>query len=195
MPTARQRQNIIDLCKLIGYRLDTPIAATTTLQFSVPAPLGADLVVPAGTACRALLEDGLADFETVEDGLIPRGVLTVNVPARQGVQRTETFTATGQPFQRFRLNGEAIAQGSIYVTIGDETWNEVGHFQDSAPDSLHFMADTDAPGCRHDHFRRRPKRPGATTGSGDQSQLSKDPGRKRQPCSRAHHPDPDASFQ
>lgn len=144
LPTARQRQNIIDLCKLIGYRLDTPIAATTTLQFSVPAPLGADLVVPAGTACRALLEDGLADFETVEDGLIPRGVLTVNVPARQGVQRTETFTATGQPFQRFRLNGEAIAQGSIYVTIGDETWNEVGHFQDSAPDSLHFMADTDA---------------------------------------------------
>ena len=32
LPTARQRQNVIDLCKLIGYRLDTPVAATTTLE-------------------------------------------------------------------------------------------------------------------------------------------------------------------
>lgn len=31
LPTARQRQNIINLCKLIHYRLDTPVAATTTL--------------------------------------------------------------------------------------------------------------------------------------------------------------------
>jgi predicted phage baseplate assembly protein len=106
--------------------------------------LGTDLIVPAGTVCRALLDDGLADFETVEDGLIPRGVLVVSVPARQGLRRTETFTTTGLPFPRYRLAGEAIAQGSIVVTIGDETWTEVGHFQDSTPDSLHFMADTDA---------------------------------------------------
>jgi len=144
LPTARQRQNVIDLCKLIGYRLDTPVAATITLLFSLSAPLGTDLIVPAGTVCRALVDDGHADFVTVGDGLIPRGVLTVNVSARQGVRRTETFTATGQPFQRYRLTGEAIAQGSIVVTIGDEAWNEVVHFQDSAPDSLYFMADTDA---------------------------------------------------
>jgi uncharacterized phage protein gp47/JayE len=144
LPTARQRQNVIDLCKLIGYRLDTPVAATTTLQFSLSAPLDTDLVVPAGTACRALLDDGQADFETVEDGLIPRGVQVVNVYARQGVRRTETFTATGQPFQRFRLTAEDIAQGTIVVTIGQETWTEVDHFQDSASGSLHFSAETDA---------------------------------------------------
>jgi hypothetical protein len=144
LPTARQRQNVIDLCKLIGYRFDTPVAATTTLRFSLPAPLGTSLIVPAGTACRALLDDGQANFETVEDGLIPRGVLTVSVSARQGVRRTETFTSTGQPFQRFRLTGEAIAQGSMTVTIGDESWSEVDHFQDTAPDSLRFMADIDA---------------------------------------------------
>lgn len=144
LPTARQRQNVIDLCKLIGYRLDTPVAATTTLRFNLSAPLGTDLIVPAGTICRALLDDGQADFETVEDGLIPRGVLTVSVPARQGVRRTETFTATGQPFQCFRLTGESIAQGSISVNIADETWSEVGHFQDSTADSTHFITDNDA---------------------------------------------------
>ena len=144
LPTARQRQNVIDLCKLIGYRLDTPVAASTTLRFNLSAPLGTDLIVPAGTACRALIDDGQADYETVDKGLIPHGVLTVSVPARQGIRRTETFTATGQPFQCFRLTGESIAQGSISVNIADETWNEVGHFQDSTPDSLHFMADIDA---------------------------------------------------
>ena len=144
LPTARQRQNVIDLCKLIGYRLDTPVAATTTLRFSLSALLGTDLFVPAGTVCRALLDDGQADFVTVEDGLIPRGVLKTSIPAQQGIRRTATFTSTGQPFQQFQLTGEAIAQGSISVTIGDATWSEVGHFQDSAPDSLHFMADVDA---------------------------------------------------
>lgn len=144
LPTARQRQNVIDLCKLIGYRLDTPVAANTTLRFSLSAPFGTDLIVPVGTACRALLDDGQANFETVEVGLIPRGVLTVSVPARQGVRRTEAFTATGQPFQCFRLTGETIAQGTISVTIGDETYSEVSHFQDSTPDSLYFMADIDA---------------------------------------------------
>jgi hypothetical protein len=144
LPTARQRQNVIDLCKLIGYRLDTPVAATTALRFNLSTSLETDLVVTAGTVCRALLEDGHADFETVEDGLIPHGTLNVNVLARQGVRRTEIFTATGQPFQRFLLSGKSIAQGSIVVTIGQETWTEVGHFQDSASDSFHFMADTDA---------------------------------------------------
>ncbi|MBT8340731.1 MAG: baseplate J protein [Desulfatitalea sp.] len=144
LPTARQRQNVIDLCKLIGYRLDTPVAASLTIRFSLNAPLGTDLIITAGTVCRALLDDGQADFETVEDGLIPRGVLTVSVLAHQGVRRTETFAATGQTFQRLQLTCDAIAQGSITVAIAQETWVEVGHFQDSASDSLHFMADTDA---------------------------------------------------
>ena len=144
LPTARQRQNVINLCKLIGYRLDSPVASTTTLRLRLSAPLGKDLTIPAGTACRALLNDGEADFETVEDGLLPRGVLSVDIPARQGVRRTETFTATGLPFQRIRLTGDVIAQGTITVTEGDDAWSEVDHFQDSLADSRHFMADLDA---------------------------------------------------
>ena len=120
LPTARQRQNVINLCKLIGYRLDSPVASTTTLRFRLSAPLGKDLTIPAGTACRALLSDGEADFETVEDGLLPRGLLSVDIPARQGVRRTETFTSTGLPFQRIRLTGDVIAQGTITVSLGDD---------------------------------------------------------------------------
>ena len=49
LPTARQRQNVINLCKLIGYQLDTPVSSTTTIRFLLAAPLDADLPIPAGT--------------------------------------------------------------------------------------------------------------------------------------------------
>src|SRR3989304_4216712 len=45
LPAARQRQNVINLCKLIAYRLDGPVAATTTLRFSTSSPAEDDLTV------------------------------------------------------------------------------------------------------------------------------------------------------
>src|SRR5690606_32859404 len=96
LPTARQRQNVINLCKLISYRLDGPVAATTALRFSLAAPLDADLVIPAGTTCRARLEENDIVFETAEDATIPRSRTSVDAGARQGKRKTETFTAHGE---------------------------------------------------------------------------------------------------
>ena len=114
LPTARQRQNVINLCKLIGYRLDTPVAATTTLRFRrLASALDMDLVIAAGTLCRALLEDGVVDFETVTDLVIPRGTLEAEVGARQGERRTELLMSAGTPWQRLALTGQAIAAGQF----------------------------------------------------------------------------------
>ena len=144
LPTARQRQNVINLCKLIGYRLDTPVAATTTLRFRrLASALDMDLVIAAGTLCRALLEDGVVDFETVTDLVIPRGTLEAEVGARQGERRTELLMSAGTPWQRLALTGQAIAQGSLRVRVGSDDWSEVADFQDSDACSLHFLAETD----------------------------------------------------
>lgn len=143
LPTARQRQNVISLCKLIGYRLDGPVAATTTLRFSLAAPLDEGLLIPADTACRALLEDGNADFETAEDAVLPHGALHVDVPARQGERKSQTLVGTGVPWQRYEVSGEYIAQGTLRVVIDGIVWTEVFHFQDSGAESLHFIADAD----------------------------------------------------
>ena len=137
LPTARQRQNVINLCKLIGYQLDTPVSSTTTIRSSLAAPLDADLPIPAGTQCRALLEDGKADFETVDDAFIPRGELSVDIYARQGIRKSEELEATGKPWQRFHLSGVSIAQATIRVFIDDDIWSEVRHFQESDGGSLH----------------------------------------------------------
>jgi len=144
LPTARQRQSVINLCNLIGYQLDTPVSSTTSIRFSLAAPLDSDLPIPAGTQCRALLEDGKADFETVDDAFIPRGELSVDIHARQGIRKSEELEATGKPWQRFHLSGVSIAQATIRVLLDDDIWSEVRHFQESDGGSLHFMADTDA---------------------------------------------------
>jgi len=144
LPTARQRQNVINLCKLISYRLDTPVAATTTLRFALAAPLDEDLTIPAGTACRARLEDGDVEFETALDAVIPRGRTEVDVDARQGRRKSEFFTGTGEPGQRLVLAGKSIAQGSIRVRIQEREWTEVAHFQESDAGALHFQTETDA---------------------------------------------------
>ncbi len=143
LPTARQRQNVINLCKLIGYRLDTPVAATTTLRFSLPSATAEDVTVPARTVCEAKLDDGDVEFETTEDAVIPRGQLSVDVGARQGTRKSEEFASTGDRTQRFALSSTSIAQGSARVKIGESNWEETRFFIDSDPDSKHFQVETD----------------------------------------------------
>lgn len=144
LPTARQRQNVINLCKLISYRLDGPVAATTALRFSLAAPLDADLVIPAGTTCRARLEENDIVFETAEDATIPRSRTSVDAGARQGKRKTENFATHGETGDPIILAGKEIAHGSIRVWVQDQEWTEVSHFQESGSDSCHFMAETDA---------------------------------------------------
>jgi len=143
LPTARQRQNVINLCKLIGYLLDSPVAATTTLRFKLPSVMTEDIIIPARTICTAKLDDGNVEFETIESATIPRGQLSVDVGARQGVRKSEEFISTGERSQRFALSSTVIAQGSMQIRVGDDDWKEARSFIDSAPDSKHFQVETD----------------------------------------------------
>ncbi len=143
LPTARQRQNVINLCKLIGYRLDSPVAATTALRFSLPSSMPEDVTIPVGTACRAKLDDGNVEFETVEEATIPRGQFSADAGARQGVRKSEEFISGGDRRQRFALSSTSLSQGTVHVRVGSSDWEEARFFIDSAPDSKHFQVETD----------------------------------------------------
>jgi len=143
LPTARQRQNVINLCKLIGYRLDSPVAATTALRFALSTASPDDITIPDRTVCKAKLDDGDVEFETIESATIPRGQLSADAGARQGVRRLEEFTATGGRGQRYALTPTSIAQGSVQVHLGGVDWEEARFFIDSALDSKHFQVETD----------------------------------------------------
>lgn len=143
LPTARQRQNVINLCKLIGYRLDSPVAATTVLRFALSTASAEDITIPAGTVCKAKLDDGDVEFETIESATIARGQFSTDAGARQGVRRSEEFVSTGDRGQRFVLASTSIAQGGVRVRVGSTDWEEARFFIDSAPDSKHFQVETD----------------------------------------------------
>lgn len=55
--------------------------ARGSVTFSRYIPLSFDLVVPKGTVCAASGEEA-AEYETLEDGILPAGELSVEVPAR-----------------------------------------------------------------------------------------------------------------
>lgn len=143
LATARRRESIINLAKLIGYRLKGPVAATTTLRFSVNLPYDSTILIPVQTACRARIDNDVVDFETVEAATIWPGHTQVDINARQGIRKSETFASDGKPSQKMTLSGNAIAEGTLALSVDGMDWTEVPHFQDSDADSQHYVAETD----------------------------------------------------
>ena len=144
LPTARQRQNVINLCKLISYKLDGIHSASSAISFRIDEPLLGDLILPAGLVCRAPLEEGSVDFVTVEAAMIPAGSTSATAPVVQGIPKSFEFDSTGIRAQNVYLPFKNIAHGSVSMTIDDEQWTEVLHFQDSDRSSKHFTIDTDS---------------------------------------------------
>jgi len=147
LATARQRHSVVNLSKLIGYRLDGPLAATTQLRFTIPIALDSDLIIPIRSICRARMSDGsVVDFETTAAATIPAGEVSATAPAAQGKRKSELFTARNVRGQKIRLAGQKIADGSLAVTVGGIVWQQVPDFIESRFDALHFRADADAQG-------------------------------------------------
>lgn len=64
---------------LRGLERRGAVRAEGVIRFSVDAPAGADLAIPAGTVCATA---GLTRFETVEEAALKAGDTAVEVPAR-----------------------------------------------------------------------------------------------------------------
>lgn len=144
LPTARQRQNIINLCSLIGYRLHGPVAATTKLTFTLDEVSAEDIVIPAGTEVRAPDAAVPVPFVTAKDITITAGNTQADVDAVQGEGVSEVFIGTGEPMAKITLGRTDIAHGSVKVRVSGNLWQEVGHFTDSGSEDAHFRLETDA---------------------------------------------------
>ena len=146
LSTAQHRQNIINLCALIGYQLKGPVAASTTLTFTLDQNLDHDLTIPQGTHCRAIFPEGDLDFLTTRDVTIAQGQKVAHISARQGIEHTDTFEATGQSFQSYQLTQKDIAEGSLTITVNAQPFQIVPHFQESDHQSPHVVITRNAKG-------------------------------------------------
>lgn len=143
LPTARQRQNIANLCALVGYRLHGPIAASTRVRFTLPQALAEDVLIPSGSALTAPDEALPVPFVTVQDLIIRAGQTQGEADAVQGEPVTEAFAATGTPCARVVLGRTDIAHGSVQVTVAGVEWTQAEHFADSEADDMHYLVEID----------------------------------------------------
>ena len=99
--TATERQNLINMCKLIGYRPSAAQPAVADITVSIKDPHATAVTLPVGT--RIETQSGVT-FETKENAIIEAGETSVIVGAVEG----ETFedpigVSDGEAWQEFYL--------------------------------------------------------------------------------------------
>lgn len=140
--TARERKNIINLCKLIAYRLSGVTSSSTILEFTLESPHFARVDIPKYTR-TVTKTDQTIYFATISQAVIPTGDTTVRVGARQGVPKTENFRSDGTASQRFRMSESLIDADSIQVVIDDIIWEQVTSFVNSQSSDRQFLVEID----------------------------------------------------
>lgn len=140
LATARQRQNVVNLVKLISYVPRPPSAASVELNiFTQTGGFPDDATIPAGTAITV----NELTFELLTAFVIPAGTEAMGpgeaLPGptfSEGKSFSDDFTGDGAPFQTYILNNAPVIRDSIQVTVNAIIWNQV--------EALVFAGDTDS---------------------------------------------------
>jgi hypothetical protein len=172
LPTASQRQNVINLAESYGYRPAGFRAAYLTVRFSNTSD--AAYVVPAGTQVSGqVVSDDIVEeviFTTLEDVTVPAAVGEVAGTGSVGATHTESIAtrqenladetddndiageflamSNGAANQTYALAEDRAVDGSIQVWVqnGDvyEPWQQVVHLSDFGPSDAVFTIKLDA---------------------------------------------------
>lgn len=164
LPTAITRRSVINLLKLIDFRMRSASPASVDLVFSITTTLSGNFTIPKGTVLQTA-EDATGEpvyFETVDEGVILAGetavgikngqpvslVVTPLIGAIEGQSKEELLgQSDGTPNQRIKLQGNPVIDGTIEVLIdegvGFELWTEVETFLDAVDVSKVFTTQRD----------------------------------------------------
>lgn len=144
LPTARQRRNVINLCKLIAYRLEHIVSATTQVEFSIQSAWPHRIDIPKFTQIGVTSSGETIKFATTDFVSIPAGDTSVLVGAKQGTLKVDDFTTTGLVNQRFRLSETDVDVLSIEVTIDGILWVVAESFVNAQGSDRVYLVEVDA---------------------------------------------------
>jgi hypothetical protein len=122
LPTAQDRENVVKICKLVGYNLRAATAASVSVTLTLASAETDDVIVPEGTSLVS--ENGLV-FEFLEEARISSGSLTGSAIITQGETKSEVFTSDGTKFQRFTLTDRPVIDDSVSVKVNGVEWTKV----------------------------------------------------------------------
>lgn len=122
LPTAQDRENVVRVCKLIGYALQGPQAASVECTLELVGPELVDVVIPAGTPIKSLSD---LTFEFLDGATILAGQTSATAIVTQGESKSDIFNSDGSSFQRFLLTGTPVIYNSISMLVNGEEWTAV----------------------------------------------------------------------
>ncbi len=141
LPTATERQNIINLCKLIGYTPKSAQPSHVSITVSLDKVHELDVILPAQTLLET--SSGLT-FETQSEAVIPAGHLSVNIEAIEGQTLSEIVgTSDGEAWQEFYLPRSGVIE-ILDAHIADHSWTVVESLADQSDNAEVFNAEIDA---------------------------------------------------
>ena len=136
LPTAAERQNIINMCKLIGYAPKSAQPSQVSITVSLDKTHNLDVILPAQSVLETI--DGLI-FETQNEAIITAGQLSVNVEAVEGETLAEIVgTSDGEARQAFYLPRSGV------IEILEAEIDVVESLADQSENAEVFIAEIDA---------------------------------------------------
>lgn len=132
--TASQRENVLQLARLLGYKPTESTASTVTVTFSNTS--ASSITVPAltqvATSTVANASTNQIVFETVSAVTVPAGSTSTIATAVQGVTVTSELigVSNGQVNQTFQLADAPVISGSISLLVGSINYSEVQYLID-----------------------------------------------------------------
>ena len=121
LETARDKDSVLQLGRLVGYQLRTPTSAAVTCVATLPITVTNPVVVPDGTAIKSV---GGIDFVTTQETTLQPGVQG-SIVFSQGVVKNDTFSSDGSSFQKFVLLNSPVIQDTLEVQVDGDTWDQV----------------------------------------------------------------------
>lgn len=145
LPTAQDRENIVRICKLVGYRLQAPRAASVVVTLTLSATYLADVVIATNTKITS--ENDLP-FEFLDGAVIPAGSQTAEATVTQGETKEDTFSSDGSVFQKFLLTGTPVIDDTVEVEVDGDDWTEADSlvYGDATSKIYQVTYDVDADG-------------------------------------------------
>jgi hypothetical protein len=132
--TASQRDNVLQLAKLLGYKPTESTASTVTVTFSntSASPITVPALTQVATSTVSNASTNQIVFETNAAVTVPAGSTSTTATATQGVTVSSELigTSNGQVNQTFQLAESPVINGSISLLVGPINYTEVQYLID-----------------------------------------------------------------
>lgn len=138
--TATDREAIILLTQLVGYKLRPATSASVAVTATLSAVELVDIVIQAGTTIETA--NGVT-FEVLNDQKITIGSTEAEITMVEGQSQQDTFTSTGASLQEYKLALNPIIKDSITVNVDGFEWEEVESLIFSGTSSNNYAVRTD----------------------------------------------------